>query len=359
MDRVQIESVCIAATSSIRQAIACIDRNQHGIVLVVNAERRLLGTITDGDVRRAVLAGQDLEAPVAVLLARKPTSPYSQPVTAPLGTPPDALLQLMQERVIRQVPLLDDAGRVAGLCTIDELLPQRLPPLQAVVMAGGFGARLQPLTDELPKPMLPVGDRPLMEHIVTQLRDAGIRQVSISTHYKPEAIVQHFGDGQKFGVHIDYVNEERPLGTAGALGLMPPWTSTLLVMNGDILTRLNYQSMLVFHQENRAVATVGVRQYDFQVPYGVVETDGVHIRRLSEKPRLQFFVNAGVYLLEPAAHQYIPHQERCDMTDLIDRLLADGRPIVSFPISEYWLDIGQHADYEKAQADFREGEGSR
>jgi NDP-sugar pyrophosphorylase family protein len=264
----------------------------------------------------------------------------------------------MQERAVRQVPLIDGEGRVAALCTIDELLPQQLPPLQAVIMAGGFGVRLHPLTDEVPKPMLPVGDRPLIEHIITQLRDAGIRQVSISTHYKPEAIVEHFGDGRRFGVNIDYVNEERPLGTAGALGLMPAWPSTLLVMNGDIVTRMNYQSMLLFHQENGAVATVGVRQYDFQVPYGVIESDGVHVRRVSEKPRLQFFVNAGVYLLEPVAHQYLPRQQRCDMTELIERLLADGQPVVSFPISEYWLDIGQPADYQKAQADFEDREGS-
>ena len=343
---------------SIREMVAVIDRVAKGIALVVDGACHLIATVTDGDFRRAILAGLDLDSAVSELIAHKAASPYPRPITAAVGTASGELLRLMQEASIRQVPLVDGDGRVRDLVTIDELLPEAAPPLRALVMAGGRGERLHPLTEELPKPMLPLGDRPLMEHIVTQLRDAGIRQVSISTHYKPEAIVQHFGDGQKFGVNIDYVNEERPLGTAGALGLMPPWTSTLLVLNGDILTRLNYQSMLLFHQENQAVATVGVRQYDVQVPYGVVETDGVHIRRLSEKPRLQLFVNAGVYLLEPGVHDCIPRQQRCDMTDLIARLVSDGRPVVSFPISEYWLDIGQHADYQKAQADF-EHERSR
>lgn len=355
MNNTDIASLCLAPSSSIHQLIACLDQGGRGIVLITDQQRQLLGTITDGDVRRAMLRGIALDAAASILLAHKASSPYPQPVTAPVGTPTNVLLQLMQEHVIHQLPLLDQTGRVVDLVTLDDLLPRSDTPLQAVVMAGGFGMRLRPLTENLPKPMLPVGDRPLIEHIVSQLSAAGIRHVSITTHYKPEVIVEHFGNGQKFGVSIDYVNEERPLGTAGSLRLMPPWHATLLVMNGDILTRLNYRAMMAFHQENQATMTVGVRQYEVEVPYGVVEIEGVNIRCLSEKPRLQFFVNAGVYLLEPSVYQYIPPQQKFDMTDLIARVLADQQHVVSFPISEYWLDIGQHADYQKAQDSFMLG----
>ena len=350
-----LSDLCIAPHSSLRQAIACIDRNEKGIVLVTNEERRLLGTITDGDVRRAVLAGESLDTSVSKLLARKAGSPYPEPVTAGVGTERAALLQLMQERVIRQVPLLDADGRVVGLVTLDDLLPDQVLPLQAVIMAGGFGTRLRPLTEDLPKSMLPVGDRPLMELIVGQLRQAGIRRVNIATHYMAESIIEHFGDGHDFGVELNYVTEERPLGTAGALGLMQTPQELLLVINGDILTRVDFRAMLAYHQEHEADLTVAVRRYDLNVPYGVIESDGVFVRGLAEKPLLSLFVNAGIYLLEPSVHHYIPHDQRFDMTDLIQRLLDEGRPVVSFPILEYWLDIGHHADYLQAQEDAKSG----
>lgn len=350
-----LSDLCIAPDSSIRQAIACIDRNEKGIVLIIDEERRLLGTITDGDVRRAMLTDDSLDTPVSELLARKAGSPYPQPVTAGVGTERAALLQLMQEHVIRQVPLLDDDGRVADLVTWDQLLPDQVLPLQAVIMAGGFGTRLRPLTEDLPKPMLPVGERPLMELIVEQLRRAGIRRVNIVTHYMSEKIIEHFGDGHDFGVELNYVTEDRPLGTAGALGLMQTPQEPWLVINGDILTRVDFRAMLAYHQEHKADLTVAVSKYDLNVPYGVIKSDGVFVRSLVEKPVLSFFVNAGIYLLEPAVHCYIAKSQRFDMTDLIQRLLDEGRLVVSFPIREYWLDIGQEADYKKAQEDLRNG----
>jgi NDP-sugar pyrophosphorylase family protein len=261
----------------------------------------------------------------------------------------------MQTKSLRHIPLLDGEGRVVDLVLLSELVEQPRLPLSAVVMAGGYGVRLRPLTKNIPKPMLPVGDRPLMEWTIEQLRAIGIRHVNVTTHYKPEIIVEHFGDGRQFGVEINYVDEERPLGTAGALGLMKSPTGPLLVINGDILTQLDFRAMFDFHREYRADMTVGVRKYEFQVPYGVVETEGVAISRLVEKPSLGFFVNAGVYLLEPIIHRYVPSGCHLDMTDLIGQLLADGRNVISFPIQEYWLDIGQHGDYEQAQEDLRNG----
>lgn len=346
---VDLSLVCISPEQSIRDAISLIDRNERGIVIVVDEDRRVIDTITDGDVRRAMLAGIDLGAPVRELLGRRAGSPYPAPVTALAGTDPATLLQLMQTQQLRQIPIVDAAARVVDLITLDELLPSLGPVLQAVVMAGGQGTRLRPLTDDVPKPMLPVGGRPIMELIIEQLQQAGIRHVNITTHYRPDKIIDHFGNGESFGVQLRYVNETMPLGTAGALGLMAVPTEPVLVINGDILTHVDFRSMLVYHQEHQADLTVAVRRYDVKVPYGVVECEGAAVRKLTEKPEFHVFVNAGIYLLAPAAFEHIPHDEHFDMTQLIQRLLDAGRPVVSFLVHEYWLDIGQHEDYARAQ----------
>lgn len=349
-------NLCVSPTDSIRQAITRINLNAKGIVLVTNEEGRLISTITDGDVRRALLQGQNLEAPVSELLAMKTALLDSvQPVTAPYGSERAVLLHLMQEKTIRQIPLLDEDGKVIDLVTLDELMPEQELPLQAVIMAGGSGTRLKPLTDDVPKPMLPVGDRPLMELLIKQLKQAGIRRVNITTHYKSTKITDHFGDGQRFGIELNYVNEDRPLGTAGALGMLQATRSPLLVVNGDILTSVDFRAMLAYHREHKAMLTVGVRKYDLNVPYGVVESDGAFVQGLVEKPLLSFLVNAGIYLLEPSVYSFIPNDQHYNMTDLIQRLIGENYPVVSFPILEYWLDIGNHVDYQQAQDDLKNG----
>jgi dTDP-glucose pyrophosphorylase/CBS domain-containing protein len=346
----------ITPQDTIREAMAVIDKWAKGIALVVDQERRLIGTVTDGDVRRAVLAGVSLDMPISELLADKANSPYPRPVTAPPGVDRGALLHLMQERSVRQIPLVDNDGRVVDLATLDDLLPEQVLPLQVMIMAGGFGTRLLPLTEDLPKPMLPVGKRPLMELTLERLRQAGIRRVNVAVHYKAEKITDYFGDGRDFGIELNYVAEDCPLGTAGALGLMQVPQEPLLVINGDILTQVDFRAMLAYHRKHKADLTVAVRQYDLQIPYGVIECEGAHVRQVREKPHLRFLVNAGIYLLEPSVHSYIsPNGTRLDMTDLIQRLLEDGRSVVSFPIVEYWLDIGRPADYEQAQVDMRNG----
>ncbi len=309
--------------------------------------------MTDGDARRAILNGLGLDSAVSEILARKSTSPAAKPLTVPLGTPHEIILRLMQERVIRHVPVVDHEGRVMELIMLEELVPKDRLPLQAVIMAGGFGKRLHPLTENLPKPMLPVGDKPLMELIINQLRGSGIDKVNVTTHFEPGKIKDYFGDGSSFGVQMNYVSEETPLGTAGALSLMDEKGAPLLVINGDILTQVDFRAMRTFHREHHADITVGVRKYDFQVPYGVIESDGAMVTGVQEKPTLNFFVNAGIYLLEPSVHDYIPSGQRFDMTDLIKVLIEKGRPVANFPIVEYWLDIGQHADYIQAQEDIK------
>jgi dTDP-glucose pyrophosphorylase/CBS domain-containing protein len=330
----------------------CIDRNQVGIALVVDAERQLLGTVTDGDIRRAMLANVGLDARVDVLLARQQELHEDRPIplTAPASTHPAELVTLMQRHDVRHIPLVDDRGRVESLSLLRDLVEVEGPPLRAVVMAGGFGTRLGELTRDTPKPMLPVGDRPLLERIIEQLRDAGIEHVNLTTHYRGDEIARHFGDGRNLGVRIEYVSEEQPLGTAGALGLIES-DAPILVMNGDILTRTDFKAMHVFHDEHGADMTMAVRPYEARVPYGLVELAGSRITSVAEKPLARGFVNAGIYLLKPDVCRLVVPGEPLDMPQLIGRLLADGRTVVGFPLREYWLDIGRLADYEQAIAD--------
>ncbi len=346
-----IANFCMDPGGSLLDAIAKVERMRLGIALVVDADYRLLGTVTDGDIRRAMLDRLRLDLPITAVLERKAHKPITASVTADQQT----WLRLLQEHNIVHLPLLDAERRVVAVVTLDEVLPSEPPPLRAVVMAGGAGTRLLPLTEGTPKPMLQVGNKPLLEIILGQLREAGITTVKVTTHHMPEKIKEYFGDGKQLGIELSYVEESRPLGTGGGLGLMDTPKETTLVINGDILTQVDFRAMRAFHQEHHAELTVAVRHYDLKVPYGVVECDGPIVRRVSEKPVQEFFVNAGIYLLEPSVYEHIPSDRHFDMTELIQRLLDDGRPVIGFPIREYWLDIGEHAEYERAEEDVRSG----
>ena len=344
--RSELQKILIQPAATVQDAMAAIDAGGRGIALLVHADGRFLRTITDGDLRRAILAGHAvttrLDAALDIQTVRS--------VTAPVNTPRDEQLALMVRSGVRHLPLLNPDGTVAELSCAEHVQDDKLQ-LQAVIMAGGFGTRLRPLTDDTPKPMLPVGGRPLMERTIEGLQRAGVSRINVTTHYMPEKIMQHFGGGQKFGVELNYVAEDQPLGTAGALRLISEVDEPLLVMNGDILTNIDYRSLLKYHREHNAKLTVALRQYEMQVPYGVVEAkDGV-VSELREKPRITFLVNAGIYLLEPSVLHYIPESGRYDMTDLINRLLQQGETVVGFPVMEYWLDIGRLDDFQKAQED--------
>jgi dTDP-glucose pyrophosphorylase len=339
----------ITPQDSIREAMLRIDRNAKGIVVAVDGDGRLLGTITDGDIRRAILRGVDVDAACALLLEG-----HGAPVTAPAGSDDVHLLEMMTTTGVRQVPIVDGGGHVVDVVVMNDILTDRELPVRAVVMAGGFGRRLGQLTESTPKPMLPVGDRPLLEQIIENFRQAGIRNVNVTTHFQSHVISDHFGDGARFGVNINYVREDRPLGTAGALGLIDETGEPILVINGDIVTRVDFHAMLEFHREHEADMTVAVRQCEFHVPYGVIECDGPNVTAITEKPAIRKLVNAGIYLLNPDVPRLIPNVpngQRYDMPDLITALLAAGRRVVSFPVTEYWLDIGQLADYERARED--------
>lgn len=352
MDPIQLKSLFVGRNDSLLQVMHRINETAQGIAMLVDANECLLDTITDGDLRRAVLAGVDLQSPITELR----TEPHP-PFTMPIGSPRLELANLMRERRVRHIPLVDDSQRVVDMVQLSDLISESSTSLgvSAVVMAGGYGARLRPLTNEIPKPMLPLGDKPLVEHTIDNLRRSGVQQVYLATHYKPEAFSNHFGDGTGFGVQIDYIHEEQPRGTAGVLATLPKGDDPLLVVNGDIVTDVSYGAMLRFHQESGAEMTVGVRQYEFSVPYGVMEMEGVSIFGVKEKPTHKFFVNAGIYLLERSAAEHVPQGCSFDMPQLIERLVALGKPVIGFPISEYWLDIGRLSDYEQARSDAQAG----
>jgi dTDP-glucose pyrophosphorylase len=333
----------IPASAKIVEAIRAIDTTPYRIALVVDAEGRLVGTVTDGDVRRGILRGFGPEHVVNTVMNGKPH------VARPRSNR-ESLLRTLREILIRQLPVLDDAGRVIGLETIESLEhAAALRSVSAVIMAGGLGTRLRPLTDEVPKPMLTVGDRPLLQTIVENLIAQEIRRIYIAVNYKASVVTEHFGDGSQFGAEIRYLHESEKLGTAGALGLITDeLDSPLLVMNGDLLTTLDLRSLLDYHGEHAAAATMCVREYDFQVPFGVVQLNRHKVASIDEKPVQRLFVNAGIYLLNPDLLRRFVPGEPIDMPSFLERMMADGLEVAAFPIREFWLDIGRIDDLRQA-----------
>lgn len=346
----------ITRSHVVRDLMGVMDRCALGITLVVDDQGRLEATVTDGDVRRAILLGIRLDQSVADLVAARRNGIRTRPpITAPVGAAPEELLRLMAEHSIRQVPLLDAEERVVHIALESDYLAVPALPLDSLIMAGGFGKRLMPLTENCPKPMLPVRGKPILEHLVCKLRAAGIQHVSISTHYLAESIIEHFHDGKDFGIDIDYVDEDQPMGTAGSLAKASVGNLPLLVVNGDILTSINFRAMLEFHRDHSADMTVAVKQYEVRIPYGVITTDGVDAVRIVEKPTLRNFVNAGIYLVQPSVCKMVPSDHAFDMPDLITTLISLQRRVICFPIREYWLDIGRIEEYQRAHVDGAEG----
>lgn len=343
----QWESTLLGPETTLENAIATLDREALRIVMVVNAERRLLGTLTDGDVRRALLKHLALDVPVGDVMCATPR-------TAARSWSRERILADMEKYQLLQLPVVDQEGRVIGLETLHDLLNKRRRDNPVFLMAGGFGTRLHPLTQNCPKPLLKVGDKPILELILENFINAGFHRFFISTHYMPEMIRQHFGDGSRWGVNIRYIYEEEPLGTGGALGLLPheEIDQPLFMMNGDLLTTLNFQNLLEFHQDHSGVATMCVREYEHCVPYGVIQSEGHRICSMVEKPVQRFFINAGIYLLSPDLVKSVPAGVRVDMPTLLEREIANGNDVNMFPVHEYWLDIGRMEDFKRAQQEF-------
>ncbi len=342
--------------TTVADVIRCIDSNEEGIALLVGDGERLVDTITDGDVRRAFLSGCKLDDTAEQLLERgKPADEMDGPTVATTDMAENELLHLMTSAGIRQIPILDGSGRVVDIAFMHDLVEVFEDNLEAIVMAGGLGSRLLPLTEQLPKPLLPVGDKPVMERLLTQLRTAGITEVHVAVHHMSDKIEKHFGDGSDLGVHLSYMVENKPLGTAGSLRSLAKSKDPFLVINADIITTLSYRALVAYHREHQADITVAVRQYEVAVPYGVLECDGPRVTGIQEKPVSTFLVNAGIYLVEPDAVRHIPENGAFDMTDLVNEVLRAGGIVHAFPIHEYWIDVGQHEDYAAVQRAFQEG----
>ena len=328
------------------EAMAAIDRGALQAALVVDADQRLAGIVTDGDIRAHILKGKSLDVTISAIMNAKP-------VTAKLADARDQLLSLMRLHAIHQLPIVDEARRVVDVVILDDLLTADVQPNLVVLMAGGIGSRLRPLTDDVPKPMLQIGERPILETIIEQFKEHGFRSFVVAMHYLGEQIAGYFGDGSKFGVQISYLREGQPMGTAGALSLLPVRPDKpFFVMNGDVLTKLNFSSLMAFHKTSASPLTMCVRQHAVTVPYGVAEIDGDQLVSLVEKPTYRHLVNAGIYACDPEIVDLIPRDRQTTMVDIAQKLVDSGRRPSVFPIHEYWVDIGLHGDYHRAGVEY-------
>lgn len=336
----------LAADAPLVEAIQVLSRGAMRIVLVVDQKNRLLGTVTDGDIRRALIRHCTMETPVSEFMSRNPT-------VASVRDDRKHILFLMQRKDILQIPLVDENNIVVGLETFKTLNKQLIYENPVFLMAGGFGKRLRPLTLDTPKPLLKVGSKPILENIIEQFIGCGFHNFYISTHYKAKMLRDYFGSGEKWNVSIQYVYEEEPRGTAGALGLLPADLPELpvIVMNGDLLTKVNFEHLLEFHNESDGVATMCVREYDFQVPYGVVKAKGNKMVGIEEKPVHKFFVNAGIYVLDLSVVRSVDGKAYLDMPNLLEKCVEKGESVTMFPIHEFWLDIGNMPDYKRANSE--------
>ncbi|RUO49513.1 nucleotidyltransferase family protein [Pseudidiomarina donghaiensis] len=341
------KQVVVAPSTTLQSALKQLDEGALRIVLVCDEAMHLQGVVTDGDVRRGLLRGVGLEAPVSQVM-------NTQPITVTPETSRSDAVALMQSKSILAIPVVAE-GHVIGLQTLQKLQSTHSYQNPVFIMAGGFGTRLRPLTDNTPKPMLKVGERPILETLLLNFIKSGFSNFYISTHYLPHVIRDYFGDGSKWNVNITYVHEEEPLGTGGALGLLPESTPELplIMVNGDVLTSVDFERVLDFHMTHHALATMCVREYDYQIPYGVIMGDGERIISMEEKPIQRFFVNAGIYVISPEIFKNVEKHTRIDMPTLLQTYLDANEDVFMFPIHEYWLDIGRMDDFKRAQIDIK------
>lgn len=335
----------IPTTARLRDALESLNDSSCQVVLVVDEAERVLGLLTDGDLRRALLADATLLDSVGPIMRTSFT--FVGP-----GTQRADVLDLMHSRRISEVPILDGERRLVGLHLLHDILGETVRPNHAVIMAGGRGTRLAPLTDSLPKPMVPVAGRPILERIVLHLVGCGIRTIHLSVNYLAEIIERHFEDGSRFGCSIRYLREDRPLGTAGALGLLAePPADPVLVMNGDLVTQADVGAMLDFHRLQTNDASIAVRRYLHTVPFGCIETDGDRVIALDEKPTLQKTINAGIYVISPEVVAKVRPQGPLTMPELLSTVMASGGRVGAWEIEDDWLDIGQREQLERARGE--------
>jgi dTDP-glucose pyrophosphorylase len=342
------ESTLVLQDETLRDVLAAIDRSGRQMAMVIDDDRRLIGTLSDGDVRRWLIQDGTIDDLAGQVCNRSP-------ITANAGLGRAALQKILQDRCVHHLPLIDTNGRVVGLIGLDDLLLFSERPETVVIMAGGLGTRMGALTNATPKPMLPIDGRPVLQIIIEQFRSQGFRNFLIAVNYLAHVIIDHFGDGRAFGVDIRYLREEKRLGTAGALGLIEtPPDYPFIVTNGDVLMNEYFGEIVDEHAAHGSDITVMVRDYEMQVPYGVVEERDGHVAQIVEKPVHSYKVNTGVYCLSPSVLRHVPPDSFLDMPELFNAALTNHLKARTQRVNGYWIDIGRVADYERAQAEIRE-----
>jgi len=339
------EQILLEKSSTIRKALLTIDNGAMKIALVIDKNKKLIGTLSDGDIRRGLLDGLELNDTIETII-------FKTPIVCSINDSNEEVIELAFSKKIYQIPIVDE-GILVGMHNVDELLVPKGQNNKVVLMVGGLGTRLRPLTDDIPKPMLEVGGKPILETIILGFKKYGFTNIILSVSYKAEVIESYFKDGTNFGVNIEYIYEDIRMGTAGALSLIRDrLNEPFFVMNGDLLTTINFDKMMQHHITKNSIATMGVREYDFQVPYGVVSIENESIVKIEEKPVQKFFVSAGVYILDNKVLEYIPNNTFYDMPTLFEKLIELRLKSLSFPIREYWLDIGRLEEFKRANEEY-------
>ena len=345
MQHDKLAKFTVGPQQTLRDAMRVITDNWREVALVADDTLRVLGVITDGDIRRGLLAGLTLDSPAVNVMTRD----Y---VCVPIDVGRAAVLDLMKARSVRHVPVVDAERRLLGIHFLEALIGTDEKPNVAVIMAGGEGRRLRPLTDTIPKPMVHVAGRPILERIVLHLVSYGIRRIFIAVNYLAEMIEAHFGNGERFGCSIEYLQEDSQLGSGGALSLLPKdLPHPLLVMNGDLVSQFDVARLLDYHARKGALATIAARHHQIDIPFGVIEESDTKLVSLTEKPSTHVLINAGIYVLEPSLLARIPERTFYPMTTLFERLLADGSAVGVYRIEEDWVDVGRRADLSRANGE--------
>ncbi|MDC0393510.1 nucleotidyltransferase family protein [Candidatus Pelagibacter sp.] len=343
---INLKKIKIFKTSLISEALKKISDGGIKIALVVDKKDKLLGTLTDGDIRRGLLRGLDLKSSIEDIF-------YKNPIIAKTSYPKNETIKLAMSKQVDQIPIVDDQGKIKDIYLLKKFLSPSAKRNKVVLMAGGMGRRLLPLTQNTPKPMLKIGNKPLLHTIVDNFKKSGFSNFIMCLNYKSKVIKNYFGDGKKFGVKIEYLIEKKKMGTIGALSMLKgKFNDALFIMNGDLLTNLDFEKMLDFHVNNNSKATMCVRKYNINLPYGEAKIRNTKLISIVEKPIHKFFVNAGIYILEPECINLVP-KKFYDMTLLFKKILAKNKKIITFPLEEYWLDIGRSKDFEKAKLEYK------
>ena len=347
MGKRELNNIIFNENTTIIDAMRLIDQNAKGILILVNNENKILGSITDGDIRRLILEGKSVTLPIIDLYNK-------ECIYVNEDTNVNVIKRYFIENKIKFIPVVDRNQKIVDYYEIDDFINYNTMEKDnpVLIMAGGLGTRLKPLTDEIPKPMLKVGNKPILQTIIEQFKEFGFTNILISVNYRADIIENYFRDGKDFGVSIKYIKETKRLGTAGAIKLAEKYLNrAFFVINGDILTNVNFYNLLQHHQSSKALMTIGSRIYETQVPYGVLNVDESCVTSLHEKPVYSYVVSGGIYVLNPEIIKHIPNNEYFDITELINKLVDKNEKVSSFPISDYWMDIGKIEDYYKANDD--------